>query len=70
VIIIIAKTAVVVPQQIGLRDRTLGKYSATSTRDSTSSCPSFDQIRYKHSLKESAVDVAETDLAPRATTSK
>lgn len=59
VIIIIAKTAVVVPQQMVYVIERLGKYSGNLDAGFHILVPFLDQIRYKHSLKESAVDVAE-----------
>jgi len=59
VIVIIAKTAVVVPQQMVYVVERLGKYSGNLHAGFHILVPFLDQIRYKHSLKESAVDVAE-----------
>lgn len=59
VIVIIAKTAVVVPQQMVYVVERLGKYSGNLDAGFHILVPFLDQIRYKHSLKESAVDVAE-----------
>ena len=59
VIIIIAKTAVVVPQQSAYVVERLGKYRATLGAGFHVLVPFFDAIRYRHSLKETAVDIPE-----------
>ncbi len=59
VIVIIAKTAVVVPQQMAFIVERLGKFSGTLHAGFHILIPFLDQIRYKHNLKEIAVDVAE-----------
>jgi regulator of protease activity HflC (stomatin/prohibitin superfamily) len=59
VLIIIAKTAVVVPQQSAYVVERLGKYLATLPAGFHVLMPFFDVIRYKHSLKERAVDIPE-----------
>jgi regulator of protease activity HflC (stomatin/prohibitin superfamily) len=57
VLIIIAKTAVVVPQQNAYVVERLGKYSATLGAGFHVLWPFFDVIRYRHSLKEAAFDI-------------
>ena len=57
--IILAKTAVVVPQQSAYVVERLGKYSSTLNAGLHILIPFIDVIRYKHSLKEIAVDVPE-----------
>ena len=57
--IIVAKTAVVVPQQSAYVVERLGKYSSTLNAGLHILIPFIDVIRYKHSLKESAIDVPE-----------
>jgi len=57
--IILAKTAVVVPQQSAYVVERLGKYSSTLNAGLHILIPFIDVIRYKHSLKESAIDVPE-----------
>jgi regulator of protease activity HflC (stomatin/prohibitin superfamily) len=57
--IILAKTAVVVPQQSAYVVERLGKYSSTLNAGMHILIPFIDVIRYKHSLKESAIDVPE-----------
>jgi regulator of protease activity HflC (stomatin/prohibitin superfamily) len=59
VLIIIARTAVVVPQQSAYVVERLGKYMATLQAGFHVLMPFFDVIRYKHSLKERAVDIPE-----------
>ena len=53
VVIVIGKTAVVVPQQSAYVVERLGKYSATLDAGFHILVPFIDRIRYKHSLKES-----------------
>ena len=57
VLIVIAKTAVVVPQQHAYVVERLGKYSGTLGAGFHILIPFFDSIRYRHVLKESAVDI-------------
>jgi regulator of protease activity HflC (stomatin/prohibitin superfamily) len=57
--IIIAKTAVVVPQQNAYVVERLGKYAATLDAGFHVLVPFIDTIRYRHSLKETAVDIPE-----------
>ena len=57
VIIIVAKTAVVVPQQSAFVVERLGKYSGTLGAGFHILFPFLDVIRYKHSLKEQAIDI-------------
>jgi regulator of protease activity HflC (stomatin/prohibitin superfamily) len=59
VLIIIAKTAVVVPQQSAYVVERLGKYAATLDAGFHILFPFIDRIRYKHSLKETAIDIPE-----------
>lgn len=59
VLIVIAKTAVVVPQQSAYVVERLGKYSSTLDAGFHILVPFIDVIRYKHVLKESAVDIPE-----------
>ncbi|HBL27034.1 MAG TPA: paraslipin [Acidobacteria bacterium] len=58
-IIILAKTAIVVPQQNAYVVERLGKYSGTIGAGFHILMPFVDVIRYKHSLKESALDIPE-----------
>jgi len=59
VIIVIVKTAVVVPQQNAFVVERLGKYSNTLGAGFHILVPFVDVIRYKHSLKELALDIPE-----------
>ena len=59
VVIVIAKTAVVVPQQNAFVVERLGKFAGTLEPGFHILMPFFDVIRYRHSLKERAVDVPE-----------
>ncbi|MEP6933535.1 MAG: stomatin-like protein [Nitrospirota bacterium] len=59
VLIIIAKTAVVVPQQSAYVVERLGKYAATLDAGFHMLVPFIDRIRYRHSLKETAIDIPE-----------
>ena len=58
-IIILAKTAVVVPQQQAYVVERLGKYSGTLEAGFHVLVPFLDVIRYRHTLKEQAIDVPE-----------
>jgi regulator of protease activity HflC (stomatin/prohibitin superfamily) len=57
IIVIVAKTAVVVPQQSAFVVERLGKFSGTLGAGFHILVPFFDVIRYKHSLKEQAIDI-------------
>ena len=57
VIVIVAKTAVVVPQQSAYVVERLGKYSGTLSAGFHILIPFLDVVRYKHSLKEQAIDI-------------
>jgi regulator of protease activity HflC (stomatin/prohibitin superfamily) len=59
VIIVLAKTAVVVPQQSAFVVERLGRYSGTLDAGFHILLPFVDVIRYKHSLKEIALDIPE-----------
>ena len=58
-IIIVIKTAVVVPQQSAYVVENLGKYSRTLTAGFHVLVPFIEVVAYKHSLKERALDVSE-----------
>lgn len=58
-IIIIAKTAVVVPQQSAYVVERLGRYAGTLHAGFHILTPFIDAIRYKHTLKEMAIDIPE-----------
>jgi regulator of protease activity HflC (stomatin/prohibitin superfamily) len=59
VIIVLAKTAVVVPQQSAYVVERLGKYGGTHGAGFHVLLPFLDVIRYRHSLKEIAIDIPE-----------
>jgi len=59
VIIVIAKTAIVVPQQNAFVVERLGKYQKSLSAGFHILLPFIEVIRYKHSLKERAVDIPE-----------
>jgi regulator of protease activity HflC (stomatin/prohibitin superfamily) len=59
VIVVIARTAVVVPQQSGYVVETLGKYSRTLRAGFHILVPFVERIAYRHSLKERAFDIPE-----------
>jgi hypothetical protein len=56
-LIIIAKTAVVVPQQSAFVVERLGRFSGVLSAGFHFLIPFFDVIRYRHSLKEVAIDI-------------
>jgi regulator of protease activity HflC (stomatin/prohibitin superfamily) len=56
-LIIIARTAIVVPQQSAYVVERLGRYHATLSAGFHILLPFVDTIRYRHSLKEMAVDI-------------
>ena len=58
-LLILKKTAVVVPQQSAYVVERLGKYSSTLNAGLHILVPFIDVIRYRHSLKELALDVPE-----------
>ena len=57
--IVLAKTAVVVPQQSQFVVERLGRYAGTLDAGFHILIPFLDIIRYRHSLKEQAVDIPE-----------
>lgn len=57
--IVLAKTAVVVPQQSAFVVERMGKYSITLNAGFHLLIPFLEVIRYKHTLKEVATDVPE-----------
>jgi regulator of protease activity HflC (stomatin/prohibitin superfamily) len=57
VLIVIARTAIVVPQQSAYVVERLGRYHATLSAGFHVLAPFLDSIRYRHSLKEIAVDI-------------
>jgi regulator of protease activity HflC (stomatin/prohibitin superfamily) len=59
VLVVVAKTAVVVPQQNAYVVERLGKYRDTLGAGFHVLAPFLDAVRYRHSLKETAVDIPE-----------
>jgi regulator of protease activity HflC (stomatin/prohibitin superfamily) len=59
VVIILAKTAIIVPQQSAFVVESLGKYSRTLRAGFHILIPFVEKAAYKHSLKELAFDIAE-----------
>tara|TARA_Y100000389_G_C17450616_1_gene514526 strand:- start:915 stop:1838 length:924 start_codon:yes stop_codon:yes gene_type:complete len=59
VIVVLVKTAIVVPQQSGFVVERLGKYSKTLSAGFHILFPFIERVAYKHSLKEQAVDIDE-----------
>jgi regulator of protease activity HflC (stomatin/prohibitin superfamily) len=57
VLVVIAKTAIVVPQQSAFVVERLGRYHATLGAGFHILLPFVDTIRYRHSLKEQATDI-------------
>ncbi|MCA1585848.1 MAG: paraslipin [Acidobacteria bacterium] len=57
VLIILAKTAIVVPQQSAFVVERLGRYSGTLDAGFHILVPFIDVIRYRHTLKEMAIDI-------------
>src|SRR5512138_2735209 len=58
VFILIASMVKVVPQRTAIIVERLGKYRATFTAGFQILIPFFDKVRYRHTLKEQAIDVA------------
>jgi regulator of protease activity HflC (stomatin/prohibitin superfamily) len=58
-VIVVAKTAVVVPQQNAFVVERLGKFNAVLDPGFHVLLPFFDAIRYRHTLKEQALDIPE-----------
>ena len=58
-IIVIARTALVVPQQSAYVIENLGKYSRTLQAGFHILIPFVERVAYKHTLKEMAIDVQE-----------
>src|SRR6266699_5988328 len=59
VIIVLSRTAVVVPQQSAFVVERLGRYRATLDAGFHILLPFIDAIRYRHSLKEHAGEIPE-----------
>ncbi len=59
VIFVVAKTAIVVPQQAAYIVENLGKYSRTLAAGFHILIPFIEKVAYRHSLKELAADIPE-----------
>jgi regulator of protease activity HflC (stomatin/prohibitin superfamily) len=59
VIVVLAKTAIIVPQQSAYVIESLGKYSRTIRAGFHILIPFLERSAYKHSLKEHAIDIEE-----------
>ena len=59
VVLVIAKTARIVPQQSAYVVERLGRYSRTLGAGFHILVPFIDAVQYKHSLKETAIDIPE-----------
>src|SRR5262245_64151736 len=57
--IVVARTAVVVPQQWAYVVERLGRYRGTLGAGFHVLVPFIDVVRYRHSLKETAIDILE-----------
>ncbi len=64
-VILIAKTATVVPQQSAYVVENLGKYSRTLQAGFHILIPFIETIAYRHSLKEDAIDIPEQTCITR-----
>ena len=58
-VVVVARTAVVVPQQSAFVIEQLGRYRATLNAGFHILIPFVDRVAYKHTLKETAIDVPE-----------
>ncbi len=58
-VVVVFKTAIVVPQQSAYVIERLGRYSKTLRAGFHLLFPFIDRIAYRHSLKESAIDIPE-----------
>jgi regulator of protease activity HflC (stomatin/prohibitin superfamily) len=65
VLVILWKTAVVVPQQSAYVVERLGRFSGTLDAGFHILLPFLDVIRYRHSLKEQAIDIPEQTCITR-----
>ena len=59
VIVVLAKTAIVVPQQSAFVVERLGKFSRKLDAGFHILVPFLEKVAYKHTLKEQAIDIAE-----------
>ncbi len=58
-VIVLSRTAIVVPQQSAYVVERLGRYAGTLSAGFHILVPFVDSIRYKHSTKETAIDIPE-----------
>jgi regulator of protease activity HflC (stomatin/prohibitin superfamily) len=58
-LIVLSRTAVVVPQQSAYIVERLGRYNGVLNAGFHVLVPFMDSIRYRHSLKEDAMDIPE-----------
>ncbi|MCZ2154262.1 MAG: paraslipin [Bryobacterales bacterium] len=58
-VVVIAKSVIVVPQQSAYVVERLGKYAGTLQAGFHTLTPFFDVVRYRHTLKETAIDIPE-----------
>src|ERR1700742_3138977 len=58
-LILLAKTALVVPQQSAFIVERLGRHAGTLESGVPILLPFIDVVRYRHSLKERAIDIPE-----------
>ncbi len=65
VFILFVKTAIVVPQQSAYVVERLGRYSKTLDAGFHILVPFIESIRYRHSLKEQAIDIPEQECITR-----
>src|SRR6185295_8709971 len=59
VVILVFRTATVVPQQSAFVVENLGKYSRTLQAGFHILVPFIDRVAYRHNLKEQAIDIPE-----------
>src|SRR4051812_5505450 len=59
VLVVLSKTAIVVPQQSAFVVERLGKYNGVLNAGFHVLVPFMDVVRYRHSLKEEAMDIPE-----------
>lgn len=64
-VLVIIKTAVIVPQQQAYVVENLGKYSRTLTAGFSILIPFIERVAYKHSLKEVALDIPQQTCITR-----
>ena len=70
VLVVIGKTAIVVPQQNAYVVENLGKYRKTMQAGFHILIPFVERIAYRHNIKEHAVDIQEQICITRGITSR